>query len=154
MVENIWQKIVGENIWWEIFSGKFVVENIWKKGVGPVDSGGRVDWEGTIFLTRPTEAPMPVYIIRLLTWPTEEEKFTVTSTIINQPSNIVQSASGRWTEADICNSVQNILCARYTIPSPTPSIISVINLTKTYLKAGSIRNSLKFIHINSFRILD
>ena len=97
---------------------------------------------------------MPVYIIRLLTWPTEEEKFTVTSTIINQPSNIVQSASGRWTEADICNSVQNILCARYTIPSPTPSIISVINLTKTYLKAGSIRNSLKFIHINSFRILD
>ena len=50
--------------------------------------------------------------------------------------------------------MQNILCARYTIPSPTPSIISVINLTKTYLKAGSIRNSLKFIHINSFRILD
>ena len=69
-MKNIWQKIVGENIWWEIFSGKFVVENIWKKGVGPVDSGGRVDWEGTIPLRKPTEAAIPVFI-RLLKWPTE-----------------------------------------------------------------------------------
>ena len=41
-------------------------DNCW----GQVDLGERVDWEGARLLTRPTEA-IPVYIIRLLTWPTE-----------------------------------------------------------------------------------
>ena len=145
MVENIRQKIVGENIWWEIFSGKFVVENIWKKGVGPVDSGGRVDWEGTIFLTRPTEAPMPVYIIRLLTWPTEEEKFTVTSTIINQPSNIVQSAFGRWRGRYLQ------FCAKYSLCTIHDSFThSQYNFCdKSHKDLSESRKHQKFIEIYS-----
>ena len=95
------------------------METCWYKISGRIEGTscrgwvGRIDWEGTRLLTRPTEATMPIYITRHLTWPTEaampvyiKVKLMVTS--INQQVNIVQSASGRWTldtgQADICDN--------------------------------------------------
>ena len=75
LMETFWWKTGGkclvENIQWNLVGGKWLVECEGTSWLGArVDCWGRVGREKTRLL-RPTEAAMPVYIFRLLTWTTE-----------------------------------------------------------------------------------